>query len=161
MITIRKAAVKDVPALVELNTMLQDEHDKMVAKEPALKKYILKKKKNCETFLKKSFMKTIKSKEGILLIAEDDNKAIGYVEGSVRQPKTLIDKIASIWDIFVKKEYRGKGVGSMLKDAAFRKFREKGARYVELNTSIVNAKAYRIYKKWGFSDIDRMMMAKL
>lgn len=161
MIRIRKATLKDAPGLVELNIMLQKEQDRIVAKDPIFKKYILKKKKNAETFLKKSFMKTIKSKEGVLFLAEDDNKVIGYVEGSVRQPKTIIHKIASIWDIFVRKEYRGTRISSMLKDAAFRKFREKGAKYVELNTSIINAHAYKVYKRWGFSEIDRMMMKKL
>ncbi|MBU2637694.1 MAG: GNAT family N-acetyltransferase [Nanoarchaeota archaeon] len=161
MIKIRKATPKDVPALVELNIILQDEHDQMAAKDLVLKKTILKKKTNRETFLKKSFMKTIRSKEGILILAEDGNKAIGYIEGSIRQPKTLIKKIASIWDIFVKKEYRGMGIGSMLKDAVFKIFKEKGARYIELNLSIINTKAHSIYKKWGFFDMDIMMMKKL
>lgn len=161
MIKIRKATLKDVPVLVRLLKELNEEHDQMVAKNPKLKKYILKKKQNVEVFSKKAFIKTIKSKEGILLLAEDDNKIAGYLEGAVRQPKTCIDKIASMWDIFVEKDYRGIGISNMLKEETFRIFRKKGAKYIELNLSIINTRAHSIYKKWGFSDIDRMMMKKL
>lgn len=38
MIKIRKAKVKDIPALVELSIMLQEEHDMLVAKNQVLKK---------------------------------------------------------------------------------------------------------------------------
>ncbi|MFH1065364.1 MAG: GNAT family N-acetyltransferase [Nanoarchaeota archaeon] len=163
MIKIRKATLKDVPVLVMLLKELNEEHDKMVAKNPQLKKYILKKKQNkiVEVFSKKAFIKTIKSKEGILLLAEDDNKIVGYLEGAVRQPKTCIDKIASMWDIFVEKDYRGMGISNMLKEETFMIFRKKGAKYIELNLSIINTRAHSIYKKWGFSDIDRMMMKKI
>lgn len=160
MIKIRKATLKDVPALVGLWKEFEDEHDEMVLKKDSSLKEFLKKKPKAEANVRKSFRKTI-SKTGFVFIAEADKKAVGYLEGSIKKDYVLANNLGSIWDIFVKKEFRGKGISSMLKDKAMAYFRKKGAKFSEIHVQIHNTEAHKIYSNWGFFDEHIRMLKRL
>lgn len=160
MIKIRKATLKDVPVLVELWKEFEDEYDEMISKKDPSSKELLKKKPNIKAISRKSFRKTI-SKTGFVFIAEVDKKAVGYLEGTIKKPAIFINRIGSIWDLFVKEEFRKQGISSMLKDKAMSLFRKKGVKFSEIHVNLYNPEAHSIYKKWGFFDTGTMMLKKL
>jgi ribosomal protein S18 acetylase RimI-like enzyme len=55
-----------------------------------------------------------------------------------------------IWELLVKKEYRGKGIGTQLMQHAIKLAEEKGARMLVLETQSCNVKAIQFYLKHGY-----------
>ena len=55
-----------------------------------------------------------------------------------------------IWELLVKKEHRGKGIGTQLMKHAIKLTKEKGARMLVLETQSCNVKAIQFYLKHGF-----------
>lgn len=161
MIKIRKATLKDVPALVELNAMLEDGQDEIILKNMPWLEPLSKRKNIYAKETGKGFRKTINSKERFMFLAEINGKLAGYLEGAVRKHKVRHCISGSIWDIFIKKEFRGKGISSKLKKEALKIMRKKHAVYVSLNVNRYNTRAHSIYKKWGFVDSDISMLKKL
>jgi ribosomal protein S18 acetylase RimI-like enzyme len=64
-----------------------------------------------------------------------------------------------IYDIFVKKEFRGKGIGKILLEKAQSYCREKGYSRILLMVSVNNANAIELYNKSGFKT-EQMYMGK-
>ncbi|MFH1065361.1 MAG: GNAT family N-acetyltransferase [Nanoarchaeota archaeon] len=159
MIKIRKATLKDVPALVDMWKEFEDAHSAMVVKKKPVMKYLLKYKPNVKAVCRKSLRRTIK-KIGFVFIAEEDKTIAGYIEGSIKNPELAANRIGSIWDLYVKKDYRGGKISSMLKDAAFSFFRKNKVKAIEMNVNRHNKNAYSIYKKWGFFE-DGIRMIKI
>jgi ribosomal protein S18 acetylase RimI-like enzyme len=65
-----------------------------------------------------------------------------------------------IYDIFVKKEFRGKGIGRTLLEKAQSYCREKGYSRILLMVYVNNANAIGLYNKMGFKT-ERMHMGKV
>jgi len=73
----------------------------------------------------------------------------GQCVGSLRVGKRWNDN-AFIDDLAVDRDHRGKGVGTMLMDAAVKWGKEKGLHGVSLETQDINLRACRFYLKYGF-----------
>ncbi|RLG12326.1 hypothetical protein DRN73_02775 [Candidatus Pacearchaeota archaeon] len=122
-------------------------------------------KKDFEKFLplKKEFFKEYKisdkSKRFILkefenylnkskiVLAIENKEILGYLLGKIE--KDLYEESGNISEIFVKKEFRGKGISTRLKDT-FLNFLHKNKISIcriEVNP---NNPAKKIYEKWGF-----------
>lgn len=61
--------------------------------------------------------------------------------------------------VSVLKEFWGRGVGSMLMDAALNTAASAGYRQVELEVCADNERAIRLYKKFGFEEYGRLPQA--
>ena len=83
-----------------------------------------------------------------LLVADIGGKVVGYI--------ALMDmgSEAKIISFAVKREFRGKGIGSKLLSHAIRRCIEKGKERVLLEVRVSNTVAQRLYKKNGFRIID-------
>jgi len=149
MIKIRKATLKDISALVDMWKEFEDAHTAMVVKKNPFMKPLLKYKPNVKAVCRKSLKRTI-AKIGFVFIAEENKTIVGYIEGSIKNPELAANRIGSIWDLYVKKDYRGRKISSMLKNAAFSFFRKNKVKAVEMNVNRHNTNAYSIYRKWGF-----------
>jgi ribosomal protein S18 acetylase RimI-like enzyme len=55
-----------------------------------------------------------------------------------------------VWELLVKEEYRGRGVGKLLMNQAVRTAKEKGARMLVLETQTNNSDAISFYLSFGF-----------
>jgi GNAT superfamily N-acetyltransferase len=86
------------------------------------------------------------------LVAAREGTPVGFINFTVRQtilhqgPSALIDELV------VAEEYRGKGVGRQLVQAAIEKCRRLGCSEVEVSTEKTNLKAREFYKQCGFEE---------
>lgn len=102
-----------------------------------------------------SFMRRFEmSKRECMIGAFIDGKLVGNV--SVRQAGGVkrIRHRATL-GISVLKDYWGRGVGSMLMDAAIQTAESAGYAQIELQTAADNERAIRLYEKFGFETYGR------
>ena len=65
--------------------------------------------------------------------------------------------VGHVTNVAVTPEFQGKGVGKALIDASLERFREKGARYVRIETLQQNAKGLNCYPSLGFKEVGRQV----
>ncbi len=83
-----------------------------------------------------------------LIVADIGGKVVGYI--------ALLDygRDVKIISFAVKREFRGRGVGSKLLKAAIDRCRQRGRERILLEVRVSNEAAQRLYKKNGFEIID-------
>lgn len=98
--------------------------------------------------------KALKSKRHIFFIAEDKGKIIGYCSGVIdKLPRWLkLKKKGHLYNVFVKKEYRKKGIGKKLMFSVIDWFKQNKISWIQILVYSKNKNAYKIYKKLGFKD---------
>jgi GNAT superfamily N-acetyltransferase len=154
MIKIRKARLKDTDEILDLWKDFMSEHDNVVIKRNSmLKPYTIKKsdaKNNFRSFIKRN----IRSRNGIVFVAEDGKEIIGYLLCTIKKniPIFKLERIGYMNDLYVKKKYRGTKISTGFKNKAMQWFREKGMKHASIMVSPENKKAHGIYKNWGFHD---------
>ncbi len=79
------------------------------------------------------------------LVAEYLNRVIGFVIATIEY-----ECIGHILSIAVKKEFRRKGIGSLLLGEVLNRLRKKGCKKVYLEVRVSNIPAIFLYKKFGF-----------
>ena len=162
MILISKATAKDIPFIVEIWEEFMQEHDEILVKEnPKLESYLTKNKDAPKNY-KKFVQKHIKSKNGVVYMAEVDGTTVGYTLMFVKDeiPIFKIKKIGFGSDLYVKKGFRGMNVSSKLSAQSIKWLKKKGIKCVSLTLYNDNKLAHSIYKKWGFFDY-KIEMRKL
>lgn len=95
--------------------------------------------------------------ENILLIAEEDNKVIGYIYAKINSE---IDDVY-IDFIGVDSNYREKGYGKKLLYSALKIFKENGVKTLLLWVDKKNEAAIKLYKSIGFATVDNLIAYKL
>ena len=154
MIVIRKARLKDIDTLITLENELYDNQVEYLRKLKSknLDDFFLK--NNSNTFLKKFILKTIRSKNGLVLIAEVDKKISGYLIIIIKKniPIFQLEKLAEITDLYIKEEFRGKGISNKLRDEVLKWCKIKKISSITLDLLPKNIHAKSIYEKWGFNE---------
>ena len=160
---IRKARLNEVSKVVKLADLLVNSTKSENWTNDALYLEQEKKKQDYLENLTKFYTKKIHSKNAILLVAENEGKLVGYLLAYIVKeiPIYVIDKTGYIGDIYVLPEYRGRGIATKLKDAAFLWFSEKGINTASIKTRFVNKNAIKIYKKWGFFEYTVSLRKKI
>jgi ribosomal protein S18 acetylase RimI-like enzyme len=107
------------------------------------------------------FEKLSKRETDRIFVAEDERHAfLGYVwVGEGGNMMTGL-KHGYVYDVFVKKEFRGRGIGRTLLEKAQNYCREKGYSRILLMVSVNNANATELYNKMGFKT-EQMHMGKV
>ena len=109
----------------------------------------------------------IKKKGGVMLIAINDEKVIGFVMGTIvhQSKEDLLEAKPMIMgetnELYVDPKYRGKGVGKQLLIGVEEFFRKKKCEFLWLSVASVNVNAYDFYKNNGYVDHDFNMIKKL
>ena len=154
MIVIRKARLNDIDTLISLENELYNNQIEYLreSKSQNLGDFSLKKDSN--KFLKQFILRTIRSKNGLVLIAEFDKKIAGYLIIIVKKniPIFKLEKLAEITDLYIKEEFRGKGISNKLRDEVLKWCRIKKISSITLDLLPENIHAKRIYEKWGFNE---------
>ena len=87
------------------------------------------------------------------IVAEHDGKAIGAVWARVMNDYGHIDNNTPSLAISLYREYRGKGIGSLLLDEMLKMLKARG--YSQLSLAVQKANyAVRMYEKAGFRKVD-------
>ena len=161
--TVRKAHLNDASIIVEFWKEFMNEHDEIVLKEnpkiiPYLRKY-LRRKENAADMFKEFIEENIRSRDALVLIAEVEEEPVGYCLAKIQStiPILIVDKIGSIYDLFVRKEFRGMGLSSQLMNETIKWLEKKSIKHVTLNVSVDNKQARKVYQKWGFMDFQISM----
>ena len=97
----------------------------------------------------------------LLLVAEEESKIVGFFFGFFypspvhKQPLALADAM------FVREEYRGKGIGKALLCRFKEWAKAQGAAFVELKVMSQNAPAQALYESLGFGEIKKYLQCPL
>ncbi len=100
---------------------------------------------------KKAFVQNIKNKNNIYLIAEVNNKPIGFV--SCHSQNLLHhagQKIAEIQEVYVTPENRKTGIGKKMIDELKRVAKYNGIMQLEVTCNKKRTEAYRFYQREKF-----------
>lgn len=105
-----------------------------------------------------SLLKAIKEKEGKIYFAEIDGKSVGFIAGTIQQEnygstmEVIPAKSAWVRELYVDKNYRGKGIGTLLMDILEDYFNTKGCTIVLLNMFAPDIETHEFYKSKGYVD---------
>ena len=150
--TIRYAKPGDIEEVAELDMKLDGFEKKF---DSSLK--IGKKERT-----KKWLRKRLKDRNFKLIVTEKNSKIIGYTFGWIEKTESFtFKKRGYICDIFILKEYRGKGIGSKLVKKLLKWFKSKGIRYVEVEVYSENKRSFKLWKYLGFREIMRRLRLKV
>jgi ribosomal protein S18 acetylase RimI-like enzyme len=116
--------------------------------------------------------KTIKDAEernGFIYLAVDNGNIIGFIQGICdSNDKNILYKLTHepfvdgwIGELYVKPEYRGRGLGKELINKAKQFFKDKGCRFVRLQVMNDNIESLNIYKKLGFKIRDLELTSEI
>ena len=138
---IRKAEVKDLKFIQELNNQLFDleieNYDPYLTKNWPL-----------SDDGKDYFLNAIK--ENCVLVAESENKVVGYLLAEEIDIPYYKFKLAELCNMCVNKQYRRQGIGEKLFLEFEKYFQDKGITHFTVTASFKNESAKSFYKKMGF-----------
>jgi GNAT superfamily N-acetyltransferase len=108
--------------------------------------------KNVQEVYQKFFKKCIYSKNKLLLVAEENNKIVGYALGALglRAPVFQIRKVGLINDVFVEKDFRKLGLAKQFLLELNKWFKSKKLKHVELTVHSENEIGKKAWAKSGF-----------
>lgn len=105
--------------------------------------------------LRKHFLKAIKKRDRNLMIIEEENKSIGFIDAIIIKFKRTgwkykFDTIGHLNDIFIQENYRRKGYFKEALNQLLRMFKQRKIKYCNLMVDVENEDAINSYQKLGF-----------
>lgn len=150
---IRKAKIEDYDKVMELYKELYDA-EKIFDKN-------LSSTYNVSEKQKEEIQKRIKSRKEIFLVAEEDDKIIGLIDGYIIDNSNHIEKVGYLDHLCVNKKYRKLGIGENLIQEFSNKMKNKNVTYLKLNAFEKNLPAIALYEKLGFEEYSIYYMKKI
>ncbi len=150
---IRKAKIEDYDKIIELYKELYDA-EKIFDKN-------LSSTYNVSEKQKEEIQKRIKSRKEIFLVAEEDDKIIGLIDGYIIDNSNHIEKVGYLDHLCVNKKYRKLGIGENLIKEFSNKMKNKNVTYLKLNAFEKNLPAIALYEKLGFEEYSIYYMKKI
>lgn len=92
----------------------------------------------------------VKLGESVIYYIEDDNEVLGFTQLYPLFCSLEMKRIWLLYDLFVKAEYRKKGIAKALIQRAEQLAVESNSAFIMLSTGIDNLKAQSLYEKNGF-----------
>lgn len=146
MIKIRRAKKEDFESLEELYTELEKD---AVMYQP---EHFLLSPKGARS---KQLEEIISSENQIMLVAENEEKLIGFAHITFQKSKAFscLKPQSNIYlqDLVVTEAYRSRGIGTQLLNAAKDYGREKGVDFFRTQVFPMNKAGLRFYERNGFS----------
>ncbi len=151
---IRKASIKDLKDIIELNKKLFEYESKKFDDTLNL---------DWSSKNKEYFKESITSEESIAIVVDDEGIIVGYLIGGIKKAEDYrkIDRIAELDNMLLLQEYRSKGIGSKLCDEFTEWAKKKGVKIVRVVASARNGLAISCYKKKGFNDYNLTLEKEL
>jgi ribosomal protein S18 acetylase RimI-like enzyme len=163
MLKIKLATKKEIPVILDLWKEFNNEHEDIILPNNKTIKSFFEKNTNAKKEYKKFTKKNIKSKKSLLLIAYVNDKPSGYALHIIKPISPIYSnkETGYISDLYVKKEFQGKGISSKLKDLGLQWFKKNNIEYVTLQVFSNNNLAEKIYDKWGFKKLKTELIKKI
>jgi ribosomal protein S18 acetylase RimI-like enzyme len=155
---IRKAHKEDLDNVVKLGFALLKHHSKFNTY------YIpIRDKNKLREITSKYFLKLMRSRNALFLVAEDDGRIVGHAIGEIKKnpPGLLEEKHGEVGEIFIKKEYRRTGLGKQFIDKILAWLKKKKIKRVVVDFDSKNRIARSAYKKMGFSPFKEIYQMNL
>lgn len=104
--------------------------------------------------------KNLISKKVIFFVAERNKELIGYAGAQIEKtpPFMKLKKRAHLFNLYVKKTYRNKGIGKKLIAEVVRWVKSKKIKQMMIMTYSWNKNAKKLYNRLGFDDYIVMMV---
>jgi ribosomal protein S18 acetylase RimI-like enzyme len=104
-------------------------------------------------FIENHLQRCMKSDDGLVLVAVDGTKVVGYSLSEVHRisPGLKREKYGYIDDMAVTASYRRKGIGEKMVAEIIKWFQAKDIKRVELGTTAKNMVANSFWQKQGFT----------
>jgi len=134
MITIRPAALPDLPAVAYLFDQYRQFYKQSADIDGAT------------IFLQERMEKN----ETVILLALEDGEVVGFTQLFPIFSSVSMRKAWLLNDLFVQEDQRGKGIGTKLLDAAKQLGRNTDAKWLLLQTGADNKTAQAVYEKNGW-----------
>lgn len=152
---IRKATNKDLDILTHF-WFEEEKSNKRFHKHMKLRKNA---RELIYNFLRESFNKH----DYICLIAEDNMDILGVIQGHIAKGYFLYDtdKFGHLATIFVKEEYRRKGIAKKLIERMMKWFKSKNIETVDLYVYSQNKDALKTWKRLNFRETMKLMVKKV
>jgi ribosomal protein S18 acetylase RimI-like enzyme len=119
-----------------------------------------KETKPLEEYLAKTSKMRIGEKldgKSVIFVAEEDGKTVGMCWCTI--VNRGVDKQGELAEFYVEKEYRGKGIGKELVNAAKQLFIDEHVEVAFVWTHHGNTAAIELYKNAGFKEVTQLVMA--
>ncbi len=141
---IRKARKEDLASLINLYKQLYD----------AEKVFDQNLKNEFDNSIKQeqTILKRINSRKEIFLVAEDNNKIIGLIDGYIIDNIHHIEKVGYLDHICIDENYRKQNLATTLIEKFSIKLKNKNVKYLKLNAFRHNIPATNLYEKLGFKE---------
>ena len=108
-------------------------------------------KKNPDKIISIEYIKQrLTNKESTIFFVEEDNVCIGIVQLYITFDSLELSKKIILYDLFVRSEYRKKGIGAMLMNVSKDFAENNNITGIELSTAISNGTAQRLYESLGY-----------
>jgi PhnO protein len=130
-IIIRKAITADLPAVYRLICELENdtlEHDSF-----------------CQIF-----EQNLKSKYCFYIVAEIGNKTVGFISLQIQQLLHHSGAVGEVQEFYIDKDYRGKGIGSMLMDEVKQYATDNQLKSLEVTSNKRRTENVNVYESLGF-----------
>lgn len=101
---------------------------------------------------KKIIQKRIKSRKSIFLVAEENKKVVGLIDGYIIEDSNYIEKVGYLDNLCVSKNNRKQGISTKLIEEFIKIMKRKNVSYLKLNAFENNTPAINLYKKLGFEE---------
>ena len=150
---IRKATKEDLKEIIDL----WKDYEKFEDSLTDLRKHpYVEKRKDAEKNMRANFLRSIKKRTAEILFAVEDNKIVGFIFISKSKSDDIhdFDYYGIVHYIYIKPEFRGRGIASSLFEKSKYWFKRHKVKYINLNVNVNNKKAQEIYKKWGFNNYE-------
>ena len=99
-------------------------------------------------------VRKLRSSNFAYFIAEENSKIVGFAAGQIEKCPSFFSyrKRGHLFNLYVEKGYRKKGVGKKLSKEVMKWFRKKRIKWVMQLVYVKNKKAHRFHKNNGFKD---------
>lgn len=91
-------------------------------------------------------------KHKVLVIEDEDNSVLGWASLNVFNSRCCYGGVVDI-SIYIKRDYRGKGLGKLLLGELIRVAKQEGFHKLVLSTFKFNEAGQRLYKSMGFREV--------
>jgi len=143
-VLIREATIEDLKRVKFLWLKLAEEMYK-------IEEYIFPSRENAERWFS-SILSTLREGRGKVLVAQLNGEIVGFIYfvHSLRMFFEVSKQVALISDMYVKPEFRRRGIGSLLLEKCFEHLRKLDIKHVMLSVLSNNLAAVKFYEKHGF-----------